>query len=197
MLESGDRALDVGKGGLEMGEDFCGRLVCGIRRRLGRRLGRRAAAAQGGADLALCQVEAFPDALRVPIAELIEGTAGGEDAMGNSALQKPPQGAGGEAEPTDFVGEPDAESPPATRTRPAVAAKDPLGADCLSRAALVKSAQNAVLIQRADNLAMRTGRLLQPFHCRQPFAVVTEKPSLFPHGTVPPRKSEFYPGGAG
>ena len=129
MLEGGDRAVGVGEGGLEMGEDLRGRLARGVRRRPGRQLGRRAASAQGGADLALCPVEAFPDALPGPVAELaIEGADGGEDAAGDGELEEPPQSAGGQAEPSDFVGEPDAEGPPATGACVAVAAKDPPGA---------------------------------------------------------------------
>jgi hypothetical protein len=70
---------------------------------------------------------------------------------------------GGQAEPSDFVGEPDAEGPPATGTCLAVAAKDPPGAHRFSLgAALVKAVQKAVPNQRADHLAVRTGRLLEP-----------------------------------
>jgi hypothetical protein len=194
MLEGGDRTMDIGEGGRQMGEDLRGRLVCGVRRRLGR----RAAAAQSGADLALCPVEAFPDALPSPIAQpAIEGAAGGEDAMGHGALEESPQSAGSEAKPSDFIGEPDAESPPTTGPRLAVAAKNPPGAQRLSaRAAFVKPVQTAVPIQRADDLAMRTGRLLELFHHREPFVAVAEKPSLLPHKTMPPRKSQFYLEGA-
>jgi len=198
-LEGGDRAVDVGEGGLQMGENLRGRLVCGIRGRPGQQLGRRAAVAQSGADVALRLVEAIPDALHCAIAQLaIEGAAGGDDAASNGALEEPPQSAGGEAEPPDLVGDPDAESPPATGTCLTVAAKDPPGAHCLSLgAAFVKPIQTAVPIQRANVFAMRTGRLLKLFHHRQPFVVVAEKPSLLPHGTMPPRKSQFYLDGAG
>ena len=99
----------------------------------GQRLGRRAASAQCGADLALAQVEPFPDALPGPVAELaVDGAAGGDDAAGDGELEEPPQSAGGQAEPSDLVGEPDAEGPSATGTCMAVAAKDPPGADGLS-----------------------------------------------------------------
>ncbi len=190
--------MGVGEGGLEMGEHLRGRLPPGFRRRLGRQLRRRTASAQGGADLALSVVEPFPNALPGPLAQLaIEGAAGGEDAGGDSALQEPPQGAGGQAEPSDFVGEPDAESPPATGTCVAVAAKDPPGAHRLSpRAALVESAQEAVPDQRADHLAMRAGRLFDPFRNRRPFLGTAEKPSLLPHGTMPP-KVTILPGWGG
>jgi len=175
-----------------MGEDLRGRLLRGIRRRPGQQLGRRAAAAQGGADLALCPVEPFPDTLQGPITQLaIEAADGNEYAVGDGALEEPPQSAGSQAEPSDFVGAPDAESPPATGTCLAVAAKDPPGAHRLSlRAALVKSVQEAVPNQRADNLAVRTRRLLEPFHNRHPFLGAAEKPSLLTHGSCLPENRD-------
>jgi hypothetical protein len=199
MLEGGDRALDVGEGSLEMGEDLRGRPVCGIRRRPGQQLGRRAAPAQGRADVALCPVEPFPDALRRPITPpAIEGAAGGEDAMGDGALEEPPQSAGGQAEPPDFVGAPHAESTPATGPCLAIAAEDPPGANRLSfGAGFVESVQTAVLIQRADDLAMRAGHLLKLFPPRQPFALVAEKPSLFPHRNDASPKIAILPGWGG
>jgi hypothetical protein len=183
MLEVGDRALDVGEGGFEMGEDLRSRLVCGVRRRPGQQLGRRTAPAQCGADLALRLVEAFPNALHGPIAQLAsDGAAGGEDAAGDGDLEEPPQSPGGEAEPSDFVGEPDAERPPATGACPAVAAEDAPAAHRLSpRAALVKSVQTAVPIQRADDLAMRAWRLLEPLRNADPFSRAAIKPMLFAH----------------
>ena len=90
--------------------------------------------------------------------------------------------AGGQAEPSDFVGEPDAEGPPATGPCIAVAAKDPPGADRLSLgAAVVKAVQKAVPNQRADDLAVRTGRQLEPFRNRDPFLGAAVKPSLLAH----------------
>ena len=115
-------------------------------------------------------VKAFPDALPGPIAQPgVDGADGGEQAAGDGALKEPPQSAGGEAEPADFVGEPDADGPPATGTRIAVAAKDPPGAERLSLgAALVIAVQTAVPIQRADHIAVRAARLLEPFGDRHP-----------------------------
>jgi hypothetical protein len=46
---------------------------------------------------------------------------------------------------------------------------------------LVKAAQKAVPNQRADNLAMRTRRLLEPPSHRGPFLVVADKTSLLTH----------------
>ncbi len=43
MLESGDRAMDIGESGLEVGEDLCGRQTRGIAWQPGRHLWRRAA----------------------------------------------------------------------------------------------------------------------------------------------------------
>ena len=78
---------------------------------------------------ALALVEPFPDAQQGPLTQLaVAGADGREDAAGDGALEEPPQSAGGQAEPSDFVGEPDAESPPATAPCLAVAAKDPPGA---------------------------------------------------------------------
>jgi hypothetical protein len=187
--------MDIGEGGLEMGEDLGGRLARGVRRQMGRQLGRRAASAQSRADLALRPVEAFPDALHCPIAQLAsKSVAGGADAAGNGALEEAPQGGGGQAEPPDFVGEPDAESPPATGTCLAVVAKDTPGAHRLSLgAAFVKSVQTAVPIQRADGLAVRTGRLLEPLGNADPFLLATIKPTLFAHVRLCQRRNyRFY-----
>jgi hypothetical protein len=57
------------------------------------------------------------------------------------------------------------------------------------------AAQRAVTNQGADDLAMRTGRLLKPFHHHPPFVVVAEKPSLLPHRTSP--KIAILPGWCG
>lgn len=178
LLEGGDRTGGVGEGGLEMGEDLGRRSV------FRGQFGRRAAPEEGGADVALAMAEASPDAQQGPVAQrAVDGADGSADAVGDGALEEAPQTAGGQAEPSDLVGEPDAEGPPATATCLAVAAKDPPRADRFSlRAALVKSAEKAVSNQRADNLAVRTGRLLEPFGDRVPFLRAAVKPSLLAHG---------------
>ena len=152
-------------------------------RRLGRQLGRRAPRRQCRADLALALVEAFPDALPGAVAEMAVGGAdGGADAAGDGGLEEPPQAAGGQAEPSDLVGAPDAEGPPATGACIAVAAKDPPGAHGFSLgAAVVKAVQKAVPNQRADGLAVRTRRLLEPLGHGVPFLVAAVKPSLLAH----------------
>lgn len=171
-----------------MGED--------LRRRSlrGRRFRWRAVRRQGGADLALALVEPFPDALQCPVAQMAVGGAdGGGHSAGDGGFEEPPQTAGSQAQPSDFVGDPDTESAPATRASIAVAAKDPAGPDRFSlAAALVISAQITVPNERADNLAVRTRRLLQPFGNGDPFLVATVKPSLLGHArTVPLRKSRL------
>ena len=110
MLEGGDRTVGIGEGGSEMGED----LRRGPTRGIGRELGRRAASRKGRADRALAPVEPPPDALEGPVAPRgVDDADGGGDAADNGALEKSPPGAGGQTPPSNFVGEPDAEGPPA------------------------------------------------------------------------------------
>jgi hypothetical protein len=182
--------VNIGESGLEVSEPLGGGSACGVRGRRSRRLGWRAAAAQSGADFALCQVEPNPDAMHGPIARrAADGAAGGRNAADYSGLEKPPEGAGAEAKPSDFVGEPDAEGPPTTRPRLAVAAKDPPGAyGLLSRAGLVKTAQEAMPDQCADGLAVWTRNLLDAFRKRRPLIGAAAKPSLLTHRTMPPKR---------
>ena len=193
MLESGDRTVGIGEGGLEMGEN--------VRRR---RSARASVGNLGGghrADSAVrillwprsnrvqmrCQVRSLQPAVS-------DSADRGGDAAGDGALEESPQRAGCQAEPSDFVGAPDAERPPATTTGMAVAAKDPPCADRFSLGvALVVAAQIAVANQRADHLAMRTRHQLEPLSHRVPFLVAATKPSLLAHvRTRLPRKSPFY-----
>jgi hypothetical protein len=186
MLEVGDRTVGVGEGCLKMSEDMRRRPMRGF----GRQLGWRASPRQCRADLALALVEAFPDALQGPVTELAVGSADACDyAVGNGVLEEPPQTAGGEAEASDFVGAPDAESPSAPRTCIAIAAKNASGAHCFSQGvAVVIPAQIAVPNQRANNLAVRTRRLLEPFGNRIPFLGPAAKPLLRAH---PDHTSKF------
>ena len=188
MLEVSDRAVCVGESGLEMGEDLRGRQARGVGRQPRRRLGRRAATAQGGADLALSVVEPFPDALPGPLIQpATSGAAGGEDAKGDGVLEEQPQSGGGQAEPSDLVGQPDAEGSAATGTRVAIAAKDSPGAHRLFLGTgLVAPVQETVPNERAEHLAVRAARLLEPFGNRGPLLVATEKPSFLAHGVAPP-----------
>jgi hypothetical protein len=98
----------------------------------------------------------------------------------------------GTAKSSDFVGEPNAERPPATAPRLAVAAEDPPGPQRFSPwTAVVIAAQEAVPNQRADHLAVRAGRLLEPFGDRQPLRGVAVKPTLLAHGDDASAKSRF------
>ena len=174
MLEGGDRTVGVGKGGLEMGEDLRRRPL----RRFGRRLGWRAAAQQCRADLALALVEAFPDAQQGPVTQMAGSHANGTQDAAGGVLEESPQTAGCQAEPSDLVGDPDAEGPPATATCMAVAAEDPPSAHGLARVALVKPVQKAVPNQRADNLAVRARRLFEPLGNGEPFRQRVESKRL-------------------
>ncbi len=183
MLKVGDRTVGVRESCLKMSEDMRCRPVRGVGRR-------QTSARQCRADLALALVEALPDALQGPVTELAVGGADGcADAVGHGALEEPPQTAGGKAEPSDLVGAPDAESPAAPWTCIAVAAKDASGTHGFSLGtSLVKPKQIAVPNQHADNLAVRTGRLLEPLGNRVPFLGTAAKPSLRAHAPAP-RKS--------
>ena len=171
-----------------MGQDLCRRSA----RRFGQQLGRRARRRQCRADFALAQVKPFPDALPGPVTSPAVGDDADRrsDAAGNGVFEESPQRAGCQAQPSDFVRAPDAECPSAPSTCVAVAAKDPPSANCfLLGVALVVSAQIAVPNQRADNLAVRTRRLLEPLSNRAPFLGVAVKPSLLAHVRPTPREN--------
>lgn len=182
MLEGGDGTVGVGEGGPEMSKDVGRRTPRG-------QFGRRAAPRKCRADLALAQAEALPDPLQGSVTQMaFGGTNGGGEAAGNGVLQKTPQRAGGQAQPSDLVGAPDAERPPATSPGMAIAAKDAPGADHFSRAAVVVTIQRTVANQRADNVAMRTGRQLEPLMDGVPLVVATIKPTLLCHARSMPRE---------
>ena len=161
-------------------------------RRFGRQLGRRTARRQCRADFALAQVESFPDALPGPVTAPAVGDDADRsgDAAGDGALEESPQSVSCQAQPSDFVGVPDAEGPPAPAPQIAVAAKDPPSADRFSLGvALVVSAQIAVANQRANRFAMRTRRLFELFSNRAPILLATAKPSLLAHVRPMPREN--------
>jgi hypothetical protein len=178
MLKGGDRTVGVREGGLEVHQDV-GRRALGWRRQLGR----RAYAAQRRADRALALVEAFPDALHRPVAEVAMGGAdGGGDGAAGSVQEEAPQTRGGHAESSDLVGTPDAEGAAATAARMAVAAEDSPGAQSFTAAVvLVETVQAAMPNEHADHLAMRTARLLEPLGKRIPLRGIAAKPSLLAH----------------
>ena len=55
--------------------------------------------------------------------------------------------------------------------------------------AVIKGIQCAMPIEGANNLAMGTGRLLEPFRQGVPFVVAAAKPSLLAHGEQASEKS--------
>jgi hypothetical protein len=191
MLKVSDRTVGIGKGGLEMSEDLG---CCGSARWVGRQLGRRTHDQQRRADLALAEVKPFPKALPGPLASSAvgDGTARRGDAAGNGALQESPHRMGGHAEPSDFVGEPNAEGTATTGTSIPVAAKHPPGADGLApRISFVVATQKAMPNQRADDLAMRTRHLLETFANRVPFLLAPAKPALLAHVYRMPRENRY------
>src|SRR5271168_1644305 len=173
MLEGGDRTVGALEGGLEMCDDLGSRPVRRFGRQPGRQFGRPADSQEGRADLALAQVEPSPDALPGSVAEMAVGSADGcENGAGDGVLEEPPQAAAGQAEPANFVGTPDAESPPATVATVAVAAKDPPCSDgLLPGTAVVEAAQKAVANKGANRPAMRTRHQLEPLGQGVPFLV--------------------------
>jgi hypothetical protein len=187
MLEGGDRTVGVGEGGLEMCKNLRRRSA-----RFGGPIWRRATSRQCRAELALAQVEPFPDALPGSVASPAVGNdaACRGDADGDGALQESPHSVGGQAQPPDLVGNPDAEGSTAAAAALAVAAKDPPSADGLAlRVALVVAAQKAVANQRAHRFAMRTCCLLESFSNRVPFRLGTAKPPLLAHVHSMPREN--------
>ena len=126
------------------------------RRRLSRlgKLKRLAVLPKRRADLALAEVESFPDPLHLPVAQVAVDVADSRDqAVGDNRLEKHPQTAGREAQPPDFVCEPDAERPPAACSTVAVAAEEPPSANRLFPwTALIIATQKAVPNQKASRL---------------------------------------------
>ena len=153
MLEGGDRTVAVGEGGLEVGKDLGRRSV------FRRQLGWRAAVDECGADLALAVAEPLPDAQPGPVAQMAGAAAnGGEDAVGDGALQEAPQGGGGQAEASDFVGQPDGEGSPAAGTCLAVAAKDAAGSEGFAVGSLSSNPQRKPCRMRGSCLICAQGK---------------------------------------
>jgi hypothetical protein len=183
MLEGGDGTVGFGEGGLEVGEDLGGGPVRGFGGQFGQLLGGWAQPQQCGADLALGLVEALADAPQGPVRQLaFGGTDSSDHAAGDGTLEEAPQGTGDQTEAADSVGKPDAESASAAATFMAIAAEDAAGADGFSpRTAVVEAVQRAVANQSADDLAVGTGRQLEPLNRRVPFLVAATKPTLLAH----------------
>ncbi len=165
-----------------MGEDLRRR---GLAWRWRRRLWRRAQPGQCRADHGLAKAEAAPEALPGAVAEMaIGGPDGSGHGTGGGEQEEAAKAGGGQTQSADFVGDPDAESAAAPRPCLAIAAKDASGADgFVLEVLLVESVQTAVAIENADDLAMRTRRMLEPLsHCR-PFVVAAAKPALLCHAS--------------
>ena len=189
LLKGGNRTGGVGKGGPEMGQDL------GLRSVFCRQLGRRTPPEECRANLALAVAESFPDALQGPLAQVaVEGANGSNDGAGDGALEEAPQAAGGQAEPADVVGAPDAEGPSAAGPCLAVAAKDTSSAHgFVLGAAFVKAVQEAVPNESADHLAVRTGSQLEPLGKGVPFLDAAVKPFLLSHTDRASAKSLILP----
>lgn len=156
--------------------------------RLGRPFKRLALLPKRRADPALAEVESFPDPLHLPVAQVAVDAADGRDqAAGDNGLEKHPQTAGREAQPSNFVREPDAERPPAAFSTVAVAAEDPPGADRLFPwIPLIVATQKAVPNQEASHLAMRARRRLELLGNREKVLFAPVKPSPVTHvGALP------------
>jgi hypothetical protein len=154
MLEGGDRTVGVGEGSLKMCENLRRRPA----RRFGREFGRRAPRRQCRADFTLAQVEPFPEALPGPVTSPAVGDEADRsgDAAGDGALEESPQSVGCQAQPSDFVRDPDAEGPSAPATQIAVAAKDPPSTDrFLLGVALVVAAQISCPLPGSDRIFWR------------------------------------------
>jgi hypothetical protein len=180
VLKGGDRTVDVGEGGSEMGKDLSSRGPAGA---CGRQLGRRAARQQRGTDRSLAPVESLPEALPGSAAER---TPRGAHRLGERArrgtLEERPQRAGAQAQPPDFVGEPDADGPPAPGPTMPVVAKDPPGPNrSPRRSAIVESGEGTVPDQRAGRLAVRARNQLEPLGEGGPLLLVAVEPAFVAH----------------
>jgi len=119
-------------------------------------------------------VESFPDALECSFAAwAVGGVAGVGDGADDGVLEKRPEGACGEAQASDFVGQPDAEGSSAATPPMAVAAKDPSCPECLSWCVgVVESGECAVANEHANGLAVGTGSQFEPLGDGEPLLLV-------------------------
>jgi len=149
-----------------MCENLCGG---GSAERCGGPVRRRTATEQGRADRRLIPLKSAPDPPEGSVATRAFDVAnGGGNAADDGPLEERPHGAGGQAQPPDFVGDPDADGASATATAMAIAAEDPPGADDSPGAAVIESGERAVADERADGAAVRARRQLEPLDDRGP-----------------------------
>jgi hypothetical protein len=185
LLEGGDRAVGLGKCSLEVSEN----LSDGRPGRCGRQIGRRPATQQRRADRTLTPLKSTPDPPECSIAPRTVGLADrGGDAVGDSPFQELPERACGQAQPADFLDEPDADGPSAAESAMAVAAENPPGPDRSPGRTVIESGEYAVPDERADGPAMRAGRELEPLDNRRPLCLTPVKPSLRAHSRIQSRK---------
>ena len=154
----------------------------------------RAERGQGGADLALGEVEALPDTQPGPIAALGGGAEGGGEAIGGSVLEEAPERVGGQAEASDLVGEPEGEGTTAAVSCLAVAAKDASCPDGPALRGVVKAVKEAVANEVADAFAVGTGDELELLGESVPLVGTGKKPAQRVHGCLG-RKRRLYGGG--
>lgn len=113
---------------------------------------------------------------------LAEVAGSGGDAADDGALEEVPESVGGDAESSDFVGEPDAEGASAAWTIVAVAAEDaPSTEDFTLWTGLVESVQEAVANEGAVGVAVRTRSLLEPLGDRVPLLLAAVEPLQVAH----------------
>ena len=156
-LEGDKRARMVAECRLEMS-------VRMLRRLLGSELRRLAEPGQRRANGALGLSKTFPDPVGRGLAQAAVEFAEGLPfvAGGNAVDEKRPQAFGGQEQPCDLVGPPDAESSAAAAGSISVAAEDPLRSHGLPpRMLIVIAAEKSVSNQPADLFAVRTRRQLQ------------------------------------
>ncbi len=186
ILKRGDGTVMVGEGGLQVCEDLRFRLAFVFRWRIRW----STVGIQCIADVALAQLEALPDTLQSSGAQVAVGSAdGGGDAAGDGALEEAPEHVGREAEPSNFVGEPDAESASTAGTSIAVAAKD---ASCangfLLWTGLVESVQEAMQNECSDGCAVRAVGEFELFGDRAPILGAAVEPLQLSHISASPKR---------
>ena len=123
------------------------------------------------------------------------GSGNGSDQTARGGGQEePPQGAGREAQASDFVGKPDADGTPAAGAGIAVAAKDAASADDVARGGgVIKAAQRAMANEVANDMAMRTGRQLESFDEGVPILSAIAEPPYFGHADCASVKNAILP----
>ena len=179
VLIGGERAVGLGKGGLQVGDDLGLGSFC-------RQLRWWAPSQQNGTEGTLGPREAMPETLPGPVTPLKLGhrSCCCRDAAGEDLSQESPHYPRAQAQAADFVGQPDTDGPSTTTLRMPVAAVDPSRPQTLSLA-LVIPHQAAMTNQSPHRPAMRTRRQLEPLHQMRPFCLTPVKPTLHDPPEIP------------